>query len=341
LSTPEISIVIPVYNTQDYLRECLDSVVAQTFADFEVICVNDGSTDGSLDILREYADRDKRFAVLTQKNKGAGAARNYGMSKASGNYIIFLDSDDWFENALLEKLHDRIEETRADFTVCEAYRYHVGQKAYTENYEPKNPEILQKKKTVSRHDFPEGFFDLISSVPFTKLYRHSFLAEQGILFQETLRVNDELFFITTMALAKKIGFVLEPLLTYRTGVPSSSVGTLFDTHPYDFFRALLAGKQKLMECGIYLETERSHINHVANKCMRVITKSIPSTSDSGLHDAINLLKNRYMEPLGIADKPREYFYYDTTAEAVLALQSMSVEDFLAWIKQHGSIQEFT
>jgi glycosyltransferase involved in cell wall biosynthesis len=341
LSTPEISIVIPVYNTQSYLRESLDSVAAQTFADFEAICVNDGSTDGSSEILKEYTDKDKRFTVLTQKNKGAGAARNYGMSKARGKYLIFLDSDDWFETTLLEKLHNRIEETHADFTVCEAYRYHVEMGTYIENFEPKNIETLQGKETVSRHDFPEGFFGLISAVSFIKLYRHGFLTEQGILFQETMRINDELFFISTMAMAEKISFVFEPLVTYRTGMPSNSTGTLFDAHPHDLFQALLAGKQRLIEYGIYREIERSHINHVTNKYLRAIKKCESFTSNAGLHNAVSLLKDCYMEPLGIADKPREYFYYDKTAEAVLALQSMSTEDFLAWIRCNGSIQEFT
>jgi glycosyltransferase involved in cell wall biosynthesis len=91
---PKISVIIPVYNTEKYLSQCLDSVWAQTFDDFEVICVNDGSTDGSLAILEEYAKKDPRIIVLTQVNQGAAAARNFAISKAQGEYLAFLDADD-------------------------------------------------------------------------------------------------------------------------------------------------------------------------------------------------------------------------------------------------------
>ena len=99
--TPFFSIIIPVYNVAPYLRECLDSVLAQTFTDWEAICVDDGSTDGSGDVLDEYAAKDKRFRVIHQKNAGVGAARNKGLDIANGNWILFLDSDDVWQHNLL------------------------------------------------------------------------------------------------------------------------------------------------------------------------------------------------------------------------------------------------
>ena len=91
----KVSVIIPVYNTENYLRECLDSVLAQTLREIEVICVDDGSTDNSLNILKEYQNKDTRIVVLTQENRSAGAARNYGLSIAKGKYLSFLDSDDF------------------------------------------------------------------------------------------------------------------------------------------------------------------------------------------------------------------------------------------------------
>ena len=91
----EISVIIPVYNVESYLRQCLDSVVNQTFEDIEIICVDDGSTDGSLDILNKYASSDNRFKIISQPNQGLGTARNNGLKLACGNYIYFLDSDDY------------------------------------------------------------------------------------------------------------------------------------------------------------------------------------------------------------------------------------------------------
>ena len=92
----QVSVVIPIYNTEQYLRQCLDSVVGQTLTDIEVICVDDGSTDGSPPILAEYAAQDSRFQIMTQENAGPGAARNSGLRVSSGEYLIFLDSDDWY-----------------------------------------------------------------------------------------------------------------------------------------------------------------------------------------------------------------------------------------------------
>ena len=98
---PKVSVIIPIYNAAEFLGECLDSVLAQTLTDIEVICVNDGSPDNSLEILREYEKKDSRIKIIDQKNQGAGAARNHGMSVARGEYLSFLDSDDFFDRDML------------------------------------------------------------------------------------------------------------------------------------------------------------------------------------------------------------------------------------------------
>ena len=111
----KVSVIIPVYNVEPYLKQCMDSVVGQTLKDIEIICVDDGSTDGSLDILKEYATEDSRIQIIEQKNAGAGAARNNGMRHATGKYLSFLDSDDFFEPRMLEKAYDLAEKDQADF----------------------------------------------------------------------------------------------------------------------------------------------------------------------------------------------------------------------------------
>ena len=98
----KLSIIIPVYNVEPYLRECLESVLQQSFADWEAICVNDGSTDNSATILEEYGHKDDRFKIVNQPNGGLSAARNTGLKAATGEYVLFLDSDDWLEGNALE-----------------------------------------------------------------------------------------------------------------------------------------------------------------------------------------------------------------------------------------------
>ena len=115
---PEVSVVIPVYNVEPYLRECLDSVLNQTFKDIEVICVDDGSTDGSVSVLNEYADKDGRVKVVTAEHKNAGAARNisYGLSK--GKYLLFLDADDVFAPNMIQVMRDALLLHQADVANC-------------------------------------------------------------------------------------------------------------------------------------------------------------------------------------------------------------------------------
>ena len=138
-----ISIVIPVYNIEKYLKECLDSLVNQTFKDFEVICVNDGSKDKSLDILNEYAKKDSRFIVVTQENGGSGSARNNGLSRARGKYVQFLDGDDYFEPELLEKLYNLAEKYQANISVCSSRKVDDNGNI-TETKNPNSPLNLAK-----------------------------------------------------------------------------------------------------------------------------------------------------------------------------------------------------
>lgn len=117
---PEISVIVPVYNVEKWLPKCLDSILGQTYGDFELILVNDGSTDGSLKICREYEVKDKRLRVINGPNRGSSAARNTGLEFAQGKWIIFCDSDDWWDLQLLEKLHTAAIENDADIAVCGA-----------------------------------------------------------------------------------------------------------------------------------------------------------------------------------------------------------------------------
>lgn len=120
---PKVSVIIPVYNAEKYLRQCLDSVVNQTLRDIEIICVDDGSPDSSLSLLQKYASGDNRIKILQQENSGAGIARNKGLAMASGKYILFLDSDDFFELDLCENLFYQAEKTEADIILYDADCY--------------------------------------------------------------------------------------------------------------------------------------------------------------------------------------------------------------------------
>ena len=143
---PKVSVIIPVYNVEEYLRECLDSVVNQTLKDIEIICVNDGSTDNSLAILEEYAAKDERLRVFTQENQGQSVARNLAMEKARGEYIGFVDSDDWIDLDFYEKLYRAAVKAQADIACANIYK--PDEKRYYIKYS----KVKVVSKTLKKYD---------------------------------------------------------------------------------------------------------------------------------------------------------------------------------------------
>ena len=125
---PKVSIIVPVYNVEKYLCQCLESLVHQTLTDIEIICVNDGSTDNSLGILNKYAQLDSRIKVFSQKNQGVSSARNLGLEKVNGEYITFVDSDDWIELNACEILYNTAQERNTDILLCSYYNYDNNRK---------------------------------------------------------------------------------------------------------------------------------------------------------------------------------------------------------------------
>ena len=127
---PKFSIIIPVYNAEKYLPKCIDSLIKQTFKKFEIICINDGSSDKSLNILKRYATNDTRIKIFTQKNSGPAVARNLGLEKAQGKYLWFIDADDWIEEKACEILNNIINKNSPDITIFASNVYNTQSKEF-------------------------------------------------------------------------------------------------------------------------------------------------------------------------------------------------------------------
>ncbi len=182
--TPLVSVIIPVYNAEKYLRECLDSVINQTLTEIEIICVDDGSTDSSLNILREYEAKDRRFRVLTQKNQFAGVARNNGMAIAKGTFFAFLDADDYYTPDALGVLYSLAEQHSLDIIKASFFNLETGEKPYDTQYSTNtrtNSNIYYRILS-----FPENLKDLIfvADVAWNGLYRASFIKHNNIVFND-------------------------------------------------------------------------------------------------------------------------------------------------------------
>lgn len=196
---PKISVVIPVYNAQKYLRRCLDSLVAQTFTDFEVICVNDGSTDASKEILDEYAARDERFIIIDKKNSGVSGARNDGIKRAHGKYIHFMDADDFIDSNYYEKMFYVAQNTDADM-VCSGF---VTDTKYARD-------IKYRKEFIKYGIYGKlrWTYALTDGYVWRYLFRTEFIKKNKLLFDTKLiSQEDAIFVLNAIANANAIAFV--------------------------------------------------------------------------------------------------------------------------------------
>ena len=218
----KVSVVIPVYNVEDFLGECLDSITNQTLSDIEIICVNDGSKDRSLDILNEYAERDSRITVIDQENGGHAAATNRGMENATGKYLFLMDSDDILDLTALEKTYEVCEQKQVDFVIFQAINYYMDKDEYLEeeNYSMNALADRVGDSIFSWQDVKEFVFS-ISVTPWSKLYRREFIEKHNIRFPEGLVFDDNVFFYDVLFAAERITFLREHLFK-RRWYPTSS-----------------------------------------------------------------------------------------------------------------------
>ena len=222
---PLISVIIPVYNVRPYLDECLRSVCVQTLKEIEIICVDDGSTDGSLDILLDYAKCDPRIIVCQQKNLGAGHARNLALKRATGKYLAILDADDVFDSTMLEIAFERGEEASADIVVFRHDRYdHLKKKRFNMEH-MSNVEDFPTRKTFTfldmcKHSAKNPFFTIYGWT-WDKLFNRKFIEKNGLKFQGTRIFNDMYFTYAAILSAERITFLSSVLMCQRVNRPDS------------------------------------------------------------------------------------------------------------------------
>lgn len=236
-----VSVVIPVYNSDKCLRGCLDSLCGQSLKNIEIICVNDGSADGSWDIIREYSARDERIIGISQENAGAGEARNNGMHKASGRYIIFLDSDDVFEKNMLELMSDKLESTSADSAMCLADSFDDATGQICSGGWTMPRELLGGDDVFSPADKSGVFFQTMQGWPWDKMFRADFIRRHGIEYPNLPNSQDLVFTLRAMALSQRVCFVDRILVhrrVNRSGSISNSRAASFES-PYNAVRILM------------------------------------------------------------------------------------------------------
>ena len=215
LAACEISVIIPVYNIQQHLRECLDSVLGQSYPHLQVICVDDGSTDESPAILAEYAQKDPRVQVIRQQNAGPGAARNTGLEAATGEYVIFLDSDDWFEPDFLAKMVDTAQREGADVAICRAVEFDTNSGRELPSEWMMKKQYLPGKLAFAPQEMADHLFQFTYGMPWDKFYRRELLTSSGIRYPALKNSEDLAFVYPTLLAATRIAVVDQVLIHHR------------------------------------------------------------------------------------------------------------------------------
>ncbi|MBQ2871532.1 glycosyltransferase [bacterium] len=261
---PKFSVIIPVYNVEKYLKECLDSLVTQTLEDIEFICVNDGSTDNSLEILNEYAKNDSRFVIINQHNQGQGVARNNALEVAKGEYVAFVDPDDWVEKTMFEELYAKFKETNADVIQFnfKLYFEKTGKVEYKKSFLNLKKEYNSKIessynwKNIQKNCLSQNIFSAC-----IRAYALSFLRKNNIRFNEGKIGEDNLFVIMTIMLANQIYYITNRYFyNYRVRLGSST--NSLSNNNFDVFNNIKSIEKFLMSNGFLPELESAFDEYI-------------------------------------------------------------------------------
>lgn len=265
----KVSVIVPIYNAEAFLRPAMDSILDQSLREIEVICVDDGSTDGSLKIIKEYQKRDSRIRIATQNNAGPGMARNNGMRRARGEYIAFLDADDFFNLDFLSRMYETAKRDDLDIAVGNYDLYHNDTAKFRKNVTGEEQGLLAPGRVTSKKDFPDQIFQLTDGYVWSKLFRRSFLLEKKLSFPEELRMFEDVYFVVTaLSLAERIE-KCEGILIHHRVYSEQARGRLFKKYYAQAPQMYANIKTFLMQHGMYLPLSVSYVNLTASRCFRL------------------------------------------------------------------------
>ena len=303
MDNTKISVILPVYNVEKYLRQCLDTIIGQTLREIEILCVDDGSTDNSARILEEYAQKDQRIKIYTQKNAGAGAARNLGLRHASGKYLSFLDSDDFFEPDMLEEAYRQAERYEAEMVVFRSNQYLTEKDEYKETPWTLRKQELPPYAPFGHRQMTDNIFKVFVGWAWDKLFLKAFIDEKKITFQEQRTSNDLFFVFSAVATARKIAIV-DRVLAHQRRDAKDSLSKTREKSWNCFYVALTALRERMKQEGLYNEVEKDFINYALHFSLWNLNTLAEPTQTT----LRGKLLEEWFTDLGITGKGRDYFY---------------------------------
>lgn len=251
--SPSISVVIPVYNSEKYLNECIDSILNQTFQNFEIITINDGSTDSSLQILEYYAQKHDNIKIINKENEGQGYARKLGLDLAKGDYILFCDSDDFYEPDALEKLYKTITKNKSDIAIIRCIFWDCEKNTSEEPEQTKLLDFLMKDTDFNNFTFNHMYMKSLAFqyifAPWSKIYSKKYLdTYNDFYFPKNLQYEDVPFHIQVILRAKEISICPHKLYNYRVSNSQSTMHTSIKSQQcFDIFKVIYEIKSILVK----------------------------------------------------------------------------------------------
>ncbi len=329
LENPFVSVIMPVYNAAEFIEQGMDTLVNQTMRNIEIIVVDDGSTDRSLEILNNYAAKDSRVRVFTQQNKFAGAARNLGLANARGEYVIFLDSDDFFARSLCEDAYFKGKVHNADVVLFGAKHYNNATGQYKEAKWLLNGYLAPQKQPFNYRDCPDVLYRITTPAPWTKMFRREFVQKAGLQFQNLHNTNDLYFTYTAMALAERIATLDKALVYYRVGL-ETNLQTKKKRHPFCFHEAYQAWHDKLAELGVLDMVRKSYVNVALSGCLHNLRSNIDPDVKRLVFDK---LKDEILDSLEIAGHEASYYYVRNNYLDMLRIADGTFEEYMQSLQE--------
>ena len=290
---PKISVIIPVYNSELYLASCLETVINQTLKEIEIICVDDGSIDNSLDILQKYSKEDRRITILKQDNLHSGIARNAGLSVAKGQYLSFLDSDDLFELTMLEEMYAKIIQQQGDIIICQCKSINLDNEKIDENklnYSLRI-DLIPNKDAFSVFDIPNNIFQISQGWAWDKLFKTDFIITNNIKFQNISNTNDVQFTFTALCLAKIIT-TIEKRFVIKRHKHKNSLTVNRKDDPACFLLAFEKIKYNLEKAGLFKFVKQSFWSWAISLCI-IQLKTLDKISKEYLYNILHIKFNSW------------------------------------------------
>ena len=317
-----LSVIIPVYNAERTLRQCLNSFLFKDEIKSEIICIDDGSTDGSLEILREYEAEDSRVTVIHQEHAGDAACKNTGIRLAKGEYLLFLNANDFYDSDMFRLAYERAHTDSCDVVAFQSDLYNERGRTYSFEGAAIRTELLPSVRPFAGTDIVKNFYDAFAAWPWDKLFRTEFVRENGLFFLEQPAEGDLSFVYSALAKASRISLANANLAHHR--IPEAGLDPEDEKSGLCVCEALSSVKRQLEDGSLFARFEHDFTDFA----LRLSLRRLNAAQGTAYDELYKGLKEKWLKELGIADRGPLYFSDRSEYGQLQQILSGTAENFL-------------